>query len=85
MRFSPLLLAVAADLLLRRLRGDLPSITLRAYADDTALVDPKLLMHVAPLEHTFSEYARVSSLELEVIKTVSFPLGALSLQPTAKV
>ena len=56
---SPLLFAVAADLLLRRLRRDLPSIVLRAYADDTALVDPLLLRHLALLERTFTEYGLV--------------------------
>ena len=75
---SHLSFAVAADLLLRRLRRDLPSITLRAYADDTALVDPHLLKHLAPLDRTFSEYTRVTGLELNVGKTVLVPLGAFS-------
>ena len=37
---SPLLFAIAADLLLRRLHRLLPATTPRAYADDLALVTP---------------------------------------------
>ena len=70
---SPLLFAVAADLLLRRLARAIPAGTLRAYADDTALVDPMLMQHLGLLERVFSEYARVSGLELNVSKIVLAP------------
>ena len=75
---SPLLFAVAADLLLRRLARDFPAATLRAYADDTALVDPQLMDHLGQLERTFGEYARISGLDLNVGKTVLVPLGQLT-------
>ena len=39
---SPLLFAVAEDLLLRRLVQQIPDGTLRAYADDTAFVHPSI-------------------------------------------
>ena len=77
---SPFLFAVASDLLLRKLVRDLPSGTTRAYADDTAYVDPMLLDHLGALETIFSEYAEISGLELNVRKTVLVPLGRLSHQ-----
>ena len=46
---SPLLFAVAADLLLRRLRDKLPQCFLRAFADDTAVVVPDFHLHAQPL------------------------------------
>ena len=61
---SPLLFAVAADLLLRRLGRLYPDTTRRAYADDLAMVLPRGVACAAGLEQAFSEYAALSGLRL---------------------
>lgn len=79
---SPLLFAVAADLLLRRLRRLFPTASLRAYADDLAMVIPEGVQAFGRLEATFTEYALLSGLELNIKKTCVVPLyevGATSL------
>ena len=63
---SPLLFAVAADLLLRRLRRLCPSATIRAYADDLAMVLPNGAATAACLEQVFTEYAAISGLNLSL-------------------
>ncbi|CAK0851948.1 unnamed protein product, partial [Prorocentrum cordatum] len=75
---SPLLLAVAAGLLLRRLAWAVASGTSRADADDAAFADPLLVQQFGLLERVFTEYARVSGLELKVQTAVLVPLGQLS-------
>jgi len=71
---SPLLFAVVADLLLRRLGRVFPSAMLRAYADDLAMIIPEGIQAVTQLERTFSEYALISGLELNIPKTSVMPL-----------
>ena len=71
---SPLLFALASDLLLRRIERHFPDCMLRAYADDTVMVLP----HFRQLEQIlqlFQEFASISGLKLNLKKTVLVPLG----------
>ena len=52
---SPLLFAVVGDIWLRRMRRILPSATIRAYADDIAIVMPQLLDGLRRLQKIFLE------------------------------
>jgi hypothetical protein len=71
---SPLLFAVASDLLIRRLQRLLPKGCIRAYADDTAVVIPDGCGNLACLEIIFTDYADVSGLALNIAKTCYVPL-----------
>ena len=57
---SPLLFAVASDLLLRKLGRAARSACARACADDTAMVDPELLRHLSLVQDIFAEYESTS-------------------------
>ena len=72
---SPLLFAVVADLLLRRLQRHLPSTLIRAYADDIALVLKSGIENLKRLEHMFQEYYLLSGLCIHHVKTVLVPLA----------
>ena len=78
--FSPLAFVIAADLLLRRMRRLLPGNSSRAYADDLAHVTTDLLRDIPLLEIIFSEYARISGLELNLRKSVILPLWLTNRQ-----
>ena len=71
---SPLLFALAADLLLKRLSRNLPEATVRAYADDLAMVIPNYQERLPALELIFEEYERLSGLKLHHGKSVIVPL-----------
>eukprot|EP00959_Pyramimonas_sp_CCMP1952_P007146 149529-Pyramimonas_sp.AAC.1 len=71
---SPLLFAVAADLLLRRLGRALPDAVRRACADDLAVVTKSGAADAGTLEPIFGDYAALSGLRLNVGKTVWVPL-----------
>ena len=71
---SPLLFAVAADLLLRRLGRALPDAVRRAYADDLAAATRGGTADAGTLEPIFGDYAALSGLRLNVGKTVWVPL-----------
>jgi len=71
---SPLLFALVADLLLRRLKAFFPGSTRKAYADDLAMVTRNFPRDAAPLIELFNEYARVSGLSLNMDKVVVIPL-----------
>jgi hypothetical protein len=71
---SPLLLAVVADLLLRRLAKDLPDELFRAFADDTAMVARDWWSVAASVKNAFDEFALISGLHLNIPKTVVIPL-----------
>ena len=71
---SPLLFAVVADLLLRRLHGQMPDILVRAFADDTAVVTPDFEKHAPLIMQVFNDFAKISSLHLNLHKTVLIPL-----------
>ena len=68
---SPVLFAIVADILLRKLQQELPSSTIRAFADDTAMVinDMRLLPQISAI---FEEYAGFSNLGLNLKKRWSF-------------
>lgn len=71
---SPLLFAVVADVLLRRLGKTLPQALIRAFADDTAVVVPNFASHAPCIMTVFSEFAKMSNLHLNLSKTVLVPL-----------
>ena len=71
---SPLLFAIAADLLLRRLQRLVTDATPRAFADDLALVSQELMRDIPTLADLFHEYALISRMELNMGKTVVVPL-----------
>ena len=64
---SPLLFAVAADLLLRRIQHKIPGCTLKAYADDTALVHQNIWRVIGSLEVLLDQYERMSGLALATL------------------
>ena len=71
---SPILFAVAADLLLRRLARLVPASRRRAYADDLAMVVNDLESAAPLLERIFEEYEALSGLRLHHGKTIVVPL-----------
>ena len=71
---SPLLFAMATDLILRRLRRRFPSAHSRAWADDLAMVIHKAEPHLRALQNFFLELGSVSGLHLNVAKTTIIPL-----------
>jgi hypothetical protein len=75
---SPLLFALTADLLLRRLRRALPEVLLQAYADDLALVTGDLGKAAVEFVPLFADFAVISGLELNLQKTVFVPWGTRS-------
>ena len=70
---SPVLFAIVADILLRKLQQELPNSTIRAFAADTAMVidDMRLLPRIIAI---FEEYAGFSNLGLNLNKTMVIPL-----------
>ena len=77
---SPLLFAVVADLLLRKLTAQFPEDTIRAFADDTAVIIQYWWQSADQMREIFAEFARISGLELNLPKTVIVPLWLTSLQ-----
>jgi hypothetical protein len=71
---SPLIFAVAMDLLLRRARRLHPDLTIRAYADDLAMIVPRGWKDVSKLHELMEEFALCSGLALNMQKTVIMPL-----------
>ena len=61
---SPTLFALAIDPLLHSLQALLPEATIRAFADDIALVVPHMDQHWAAITAVFDEFAAVSGLEI---------------------
>ena len=66
---SPLLFAVVADVLLRRLKNVSPQSLARAFADDTAVVVPDFPVHAPVIMAVFQDFARISNLQLNLSKT----------------
>ena len=71
---SPLLFAVVADLLLRRLTRLFPTSCIRAFADDIGGVFQNLPEEASLLMETFREFGAISGLELNFPKTIVIPL-----------
>ena len=79
---SPLLFAVVIDLFLRQIRRlNLPT-TLRAYADDIAIVTRSIRDTAPMLQTQFAELAKISNLALNIPKTVCIPLWRTNLDRT---
>ena len=76
---SPLLFAVVADVLLRKLQHCFPDSTVRAFADDTAMISANVCRDGAAIKHVFVEFERISGLRLSVPKTVLMPLWDTSI------
>ncbi|CAK0871243.1 unnamed protein product [Prorocentrum cordatum] len=70
---SPLLYAIAADLLLRRLGRALPGAVRRAHADDVAVATRDGAKAAATLEHLFDEYAWAPAAALRGLPLLGFP------------
>ena len=70
---SPLLFAVATDLLLRRARRCIATMCSRAWADDLAMVLREGLRSLSRLQSFFLDFEAVSGLALNIEKTVLVP------------
>ena len=75
---SPLLFAVVADVLLRRLNRDFPNCMVRAFADDTAMVLSNFDSQASAAMRLFRQYGSFSGLHLNMPKTVVMPLWSYS-------
>jgi len=71
---SPLLFAASVDVLLRMLQKRLPLGTFRAFADDIGAVLTDWQSEGPLAETTFSEFAGMSGLDLNIKKTLCIPL-----------
>jgi hypothetical protein len=80
---SPLLFALVADLLLRRLQRKLEGAVIRAYADNIAVVVPDLQRALPILAEMFAQFASFSGL-LNMHKTHLIPLGDAKWGATEK-
>ena len=77
---SPLLFIICIDPLLRRLSKWFPDATVRAYADDNAMVTPNFHRDGAGIMHVYREFGLVSNLRLNLPKTVLVPLWPTTAQ-----
>ena len=71
---SPLLFALVGDIILRRLQRLCPTATIRAFADDIALVSCDVHRDTSTLMAVFAEAAKVAGLSLNLPKCVLIPL-----------
>jgi len=76
---SPLLFAVASELILRRLSRSVRDNTARAWADDIAMVIPRGLEVLPCIASIFLEFGLISGLLLSIGKTVIAPLFPIDL------
>ena len=71
---SPLLFAVVADVLLRKLTEHFPESIVKAFADDTAMALTDFHSQAGGVMRLFREFASLSGLRLSMPKTVVIPL-----------
>ena len=71
---SPLIFALVIDILLRRIQRHIPQATIRASADDIAIVVPDLFKALPILQGISTDMARVGGTELNLPKCVIIPL-----------
>ena len=71
---SPLIFAVVADVLLRRLVAEFPECLVRAFADDTAMALTNFDTQAGAVMKMFREFGAISGLHLNMPKTVLVPL-----------
>ena len=76
---SPLLFALVVDILLRRIGRLRPDLMVRAFADDIAIVAPKLQDCIPTLMRLFEEVSRVAGLGLNLPKCVLIPLWPIDM------
>ena len=76
---SPLLFALVVDILLRRIQKHLPDCTVRAFADDIAVVVKDVQRDMPILRKIFHEFSQISNLDLNMPKCVLVPLWCDSL------
>ena len=67
---SPLIYALAAELLLDMIEHRLPDCLSRAYADDTSILCPKFSVNAQKLVTIFEEFEHISKLELNKKKSL---------------
>ena len=67
---SPLLYAICAELLIERIRMELPTAVVRAYADDTAVLIQNLWTDTPILAKIFADFGNMSNLLLNLNNTV---------------
>ena len=72
---SPLLIAAAVGVLLRRVQRLVPGAIVRAYADDVAVVLPAGFAENPTLVEVFEEFSRISGLRLNLPETAAVPLS----------
>ena len=77
---SPLIFAVVADVLLRKLAKAFPSQMVRAFADDTAMVVDNFHRYSEEIMRLFKEFGDISNLRLNLPKTVIIPLWPTSIK-----
>jgi len=71
---SPLIFALVVDILLRRIQKHLPDCTVRAFADDVAVVVKDVHRDMPILRKIFHDFGQISNLELNMPKCVLIPL-----------
>jgi len=72
---SPLIFAIVCDTLLRKIKRSVPDATLRAYADDIALVSSKVREDAGLIMGIFNQFGAISGLHLNLAKVFVVPLG----------
>ncbi len=70
---SPTLFALAIDPLLHSLRDTLPEATVRAFADDIAILIPDIEQHFTTLHNRFVLFADYSHLHVNPLKSYLIP------------
>ena len=71
---SPLLFALVLDIALRKIQRALPTATVKAFADDIAVVVPDIDEALPILHNIFQELAQIAGLRLNKNKCVLIPL-----------
>ena len=74
---SPLIFAIAMDILLRRASRLLPQHLIRAYADDLAMLSPEPTRYLKAVSKLMMDFALCSGLALNIRKTVLVDLRSL--------
>ena len=77
---SPLLYAICAELLIERIRLEIPSAAIRAYADDTAVLIQNLWTDASVLARIFTDFGNMFNLRLNLNKTDDTALSTAQLK-----
>ena len=79
---SPLIFALVIDIVLRRIQRLIPEATLRAFAEDIAVVVPDVAKALPMLSGIFEELGSITGLFLNKPKCVLIPLWPTDLETT---